>query len=216
MNPRIFFDLDGPILDVAERHHRVYADTVRELGGVPLVRGVFWEAKRQKTPELKILHQSGLIGANCESFQRLKLERIESEDYLRFDVIQPRVLSALQRLQGLHPLVLVTLRNSRPFLERQLAELGLWSFFTLVLSGRESSQEGWRIKSGLIQTNFPTVACTDWMVGDTETDILTGRHLGIRSVAVTNGIRSEALLQAMKPDLILPSAADFVGVNADF
>jgi phosphoglycolate phosphatase len=209
---RIFFDFDGPILDVSVRHHRVYADAVSELRGAPLGRDVFWEAKRHKTPEEEILRQSGLDAGAAEAFRRLKLERIEATRYLALDLLQPGIVPVLEQLASTHTLILVTLRNSRRQLEAQLEQLGLTVFFPLVLSGNESESEGWRVKCGLIQRHFPALDPVDWLIGDTETDVLAGKHLGLRTAAVTNGIRTKERLEALHPDVILPTAADFAQI----
>jgi phosphoglycolate phosphatase len=210
--PELFFDFDGPILDVSARHYRVYADAVGELGGTPLSREVFWEAKRRKTSEVEILFQSGLDARAAEVFRRLKLERIESARYLNYDLLQPGIGPVLQRLADKHALILVTLRNSREQLEAQLARLGLTPFFQLILSGNETETEGWRVKCGLIRKHFPMLDPSSWLIGDTETDIVAGKHLGLRTAAVTNGIRTREWLEALKPDAILPTAADFIEI----
>src|SRR4051812_18167971 len=124
-SPRIFFDFDGPILDVSERHYRVYATAVAELGGTPLAKDAFWDAKRRREPETAILATSRLAAAQAAEFQRLKLARIEARDYLMLDSVQPGVGEILERLHRQHLLTLVTLRNSRTMLEWQLDALAL-------------------------------------------------------------------------------------------
>jgi len=206
---KIFFDLDGPILDVSMRHHRVYANTVYELEGLPLSCDEYWEAKRQKISDTEILSQSQVSPAVYATYQDRKLARIESEAYLSLDLVQVGALPLLQRLQGNYSLILVTLRNSRCLLEWQLKELQLESFFTHVLSGREAAKDGWRIKSALINGAYTDLISTDWIVGDTETDILAGQYLGIRTAAICNGIRTREHLQALNPTRLLSSVAQF-------
>jgi phosphoglycolate phosphatase len=41
------------------------------------------------------------------------------------------------------------------------------------------------------------------IVGDTEVDIRAGKAVGIKTVAVTSGIRSRAALEAEGPDVIV-------------
>lgn len=190
----------------------MYADAVGELGGTPLNREVFWEAKRRRLPEKEILLQSGLDACATEVFRRLKLERIEASRYLNYDLLQPGIGPALQQLARQHTLILVTLRNSREQLEAQLARLGLIPFFQLILSGNETETEGWRVKYGLIRKHFPKLDPSSWLIGDTETDIMAGKHLGLRTAAVTNGIRTREWLEALKPDAILPTAAHFIQI----
>ena len=61
--PWIFLDLDGPVLDVSGRYHRIHRETVEALGGRPLPSPEYWEAKRNRVPESEILARTGLSPA---------------------------------------------------------------------------------------------------------------------------------------------------------
>jgi beta-phosphoglucomutase-like phosphatase (HAD superfamily) len=43
---KIFFDLDGTLIDVAPRHYHVYSEVVTELGRTPLAQSVYWRLER--------------------------------------------------------------------------------------------------------------------------------------------------------------------------
>ena len=43
------------------------------------------------------------------------------------------------------------------------------------------------------------------IIGDTETDIVSGKEFGLYSIAVENGIRSKTMLKKCKPDMIISS-----------
>ena len=47
------------------------------------------------------------------------------------------------------------------------------------------------------------------IIGDTEADIITGKNLGLYSIGVLSGIRSEDFLKKLNPDLIIKSIKDF-------
>ena len=53
----------------------------------------------------------------------------------------------------------------------------------------------------------------DFFAGDTATDILAGRALGIFTVAVCDGIRDEAFLRKLAPDYIIPSLVALSATN---
>ena len=55
----IFFDLDGPILDVSAKYYRVYHDLLDEFGFPSLPRDQYWEAKRNKVSDESILRKTG-------------------------------------------------------------------------------------------------------------------------------------------------------------
>ena len=47
------------------------------------------------------------------------------------------------------------------------------------------------------------------LIGDTETDIEAGKHLGYTTIAITNGIRNEKILKCSDPDHMYSSISDF-------
>ena len=76
-------------------------------------------------------------------------------------------------------------------------------YFGEVLSTNSVSVHDYsRLKADLIESTFNALDPGDIIVGDTETDILTGQELGIRTVAVLSGMRTEDVLQAVGPDFV--------------
>ncbi len=200
-------DLDGPILDVSPRHHRVYADGVRRLGGEPLDLGTFWAAKRGKISDHEILSRSGLPAA-AEAYQVIKRETIEAADYLSLDRLQPGARDILHRLAERHSLVLVTLRHSRRGLLHQLAVLEIASLFTHILSARAGAVPGWQVKRDLVLEAGVALGPGAFIAGDTETEIRAGRALAVSTIAVCDGIRDERHLRPLAPDWLIPTLAD--------
>lgn len=198
-----FLDLDGPLLDVSAKYHRVYADILAEAGYISLDRDDYWLAKQEKVPEFDILRRTG-TEALFDAYRQLRKERIETDRYLALDVLQTGALDVLDMLRGRFELVLVTLRSNRAQLEKELDALGLRQRLDLILcSGLETSPR-WRIKHDLILDTFGGQATTAaGLVGDTETDILAAKALGIFSVGVLSGIRSEAILRQARPNRII-------------
>lgn len=202
----IFFDLDGPILEVKFRHHRVYQEIVRAFGGLPLPLEEFWQAKRDRIEDATLVERSGLVPSQLDDFRHRRYELLESAPFLAEDLMQPDMDRVLGDLAAQQALFLVTLRRNRAALERQLDVLNLTRFFRKVLSGHEPGARPWIVKTSLIRASGVPYGPADWIVGDTETEIMAGRELGLRTVAVTNGIRSETILRAHQPDYLLPNA----------
>ena len=57
---KYFFDLDGTILDISKRYYFIYYDIIKKFGGVPLPKCVYWDYKRNKTPDDVILKRSNI------------------------------------------------------------------------------------------------------------------------------------------------------------
>lgn len=200
-----FIDLDGPILDVSRRHHLVYASIVEALGGTPLSIEAYWAAKRSRQDDATLLARSG-VPAALEEYETQKLSLIESPAYLEHDRLQPEIASTLSWLCGDYDLYLVTLRRRIRSAEHQLIELGIDGYFRSVLVGQEhwAGLPGWKVKCNLVHAACITCTAQDIFVGDTETDIQAGKTLGVRTIAVSNGIRDAELLSKLHPWLMLP------------
>lgn len=196
----IFFDLDGTLLDVANRHYRVYCEVTESFGGKPLSREKYWMLKRNKAVWQKILPMSGVEAAKEKLFLDEFIKLIEHEDYLRIDQLFNGVDSLLGLLSSRHHCYLVSLRRNPDRLERQLEWLDIKRFFKQVLSGHSES-EGYDVKIELLKSIPHQTG--DVIIGDTEADVKTGQALGLTTVAVLSGIRSREVLQELHPDYLV-------------
>ncbi|MCH8276159.1 MAG: hypothetical protein IIA50_01265 [Bacteroidetes bacterium] len=57
---KIYFDLDGPILDVSERYYEVYKNSLPK-GSKVLNKKTYWNLKRAAVPEEIIFSKRALI-----------------------------------------------------------------------------------------------------------------------------------------------------------
>ena len=208
---RICFDLDGPILDVSEKYYRIYYDLLRERRVPPIPKTEYWACKRRSIPEEAILQLSGITGW-AEEYHRLRQSRIETSEYLRFDSVWPGVREMLHDLSLQNSLVLVTFRHSPRALEWELKSLGLLPVFREVLfvSAAENVEDRAELKVTIVRERFGATPFSGWFVGDTETDIRAGRSLGLRTAAVTFGIRTVEHLLSQAPDILIQSPEELV------
>lgn len=196
----IFLDLDGPVLDVSARYHRVHRNVVQRHGGWPFPRAVYWEAKRNLVPETEILIRCGLspeAAREADAQRRLEIER---PDHLELDEPWPWMADVLDELWDLGRLGLVTLRQHRDRLDRQLDALGLHLFFREVVAGPGDGTP--EAKAALLRRSGISWGPGSVLVGDTEVDVASGRALGLRTVALGCGIRTPALLAPWSPDAL--------------
>jgi phosphoglycolate phosphatase-like HAD superfamily hydrolase len=204
-----FCDLDGPLLDVSEKYYRAYADLIMENGGQPISRERYWSLKRQRVSSGELLQLSAAQGLSVATFAGSWATRVESKEYLRYDRLQSGALEAVEAIARRYELALVTLRRSRDLLMWQLGETGLLASFDAILSSGEDRIPRWSIKHDLITAYYAGgTRSYSWFIGDTETDIEAGRNLGARTIAIFNGIRTEALLRCSSPDILLPAISE--------
>ncbi|HEX7182473.1 MAG TPA: HAD family hydrolase [Thermoanaerobaculia bacterium] len=206
---RIFLDLDGPVLDVSERYHRLHCDVVLARGGRPLDREDYWQAKRDQVPEAEILARAGLSSADINSAAAQRLREVETPGYLRLDRPWPWTAAVLEELARFAPLVLVTLRRHPDRLARQLDDLGLERRFDQIVAG--AGDDTPEAKASLLRAGGWDAAAGSVFVGDTEVDVAGGRALGFHTIALRCGIRSPARLEVCEPDSLLDDLRDVPG-----
>jgi phosphoglycolate phosphatase len=199
--PWIFLDLDGPVLDVSGRYHRVHQGTVEELGGRPLPQSEYWKAKRNRVPEPEILARTGLSPAAAAQAEAERLRRIETSQYLTLDLPWPWSAAVLGELARFAPIALVTLRSHPDRLAKQLDALDLIRHLECVVAGRGDGTTA--AKAALIRQSGIFWNSGSVLIGDTEVDVESGRALGLRTVALGCGIRTPALLEICSPDALL-------------
>jgi len=210
---KLFFDLDGPILDVSERYFEVYCECLKKTSFIPLSKDNYWNKKRQKISEVEILAVAPKTElTNIYTINRKKL--IEDPVFLEYDKVWTALLPTYERLFHEIPSVLVTLRNKPEHLHQQLRNLTINSWFCRVLSNPaiERSEDRWKIKVALIKESglLHDISPRDCLfVGDTETDILAGKNLGMKTAAIGFGIRTDDILLKYNPDLLFTTQLEF-------
>ena len=196
----IFFDLDGPLLDVAPRYKILHRNLLEGTGVTAMDSELYWERKRNRETEAAILEEIGASDIQpLYSSRRLNL--IEQDGYLEHDCPWLWTDCVLGTIAAYYPLVLVTVRSNTEALHRQLARLNLRHFFDAVLSEAAvdpvDEQKARLIRDYLSQQSLPERG--HWIIGDTEADIGAGQLLGLITVAVCCGIRDREHLAKLNP-----------------
>jgi phosphoglycolate phosphatase-like HAD superfamily hydrolase len=195
----IFLDLDGPVLEGRERHYACYRDIIEKKGGRPLDLDTYWQLKRQKTSRDVILEKSQ-FKAEYSVFMDAWMSSIESPSYLKYDALKPDVPQQLQRLKNhTRQLYLVTMRHNRAELLKQLDGFGILSFFDSVVDCPPLRQN--TKYEALKNLNFKKAL----VIGDTEEDVNTARHLGVPCIGISNGLRDP---RSIDTEHIFPELCD--------
>jgi phosphoglycolate phosphatase-like HAD superfamily hydrolase len=206
----LFLDLDGTLTDISRRLFEVYVTCLKEFNGTPLSQGEYWDLKKDKKDWGEILVLSGVDSKNEDQFLEKFISVIETPEELDKDVLFDDVLPLLDDLSRHHTLVLVSLRRNREQLLGQLERLGIKDFFAAILSGHSETVEGTLTKKAEAISEWGTFESSDISIGDGEADIASAKQLGIRSIAVTSGIRNRAWLEKYQPDVIVDTFAQAV------
>src|SRR6516162_7729490 len=118
----VYFDLDGPILDVSEKYYRVHQAILHDVGCPAGDKDEFWSLKRQRIAPTEILARS-CPNLAARAYSQAWLTLIETLEFLRFDTIVPGAVEVLQSLGSRYHLRLVTLRRSPSHLRWELETL---------------------------------------------------------------------------------------------
>lgn len=227
----LFCDFDGPIVDVSDRYYHTYQIGLAEIQGFYRQQGIclpihcldkeqFWQMKQERTPDPEIALRSGLQGGQINQFLDRVKEIVNRPDLLHQDQIQPGVKWALALLasQGVR-LVLVTLRQQSQA-RQMLRSYGVDGLFSSVWGAEDDhaaylnqSDHKTQLLQQAMAYSHRDGMTQSWMVGDTEADIVAGQAMGIPTIALTCGIRSNAYLQKFGPSRIhtdLLSAAHYL------
>lgn len=198
---KIFFDLDGTLIDSRDRLYRLFQHLVPSSN---LTFEDYWNYKRNKIDHKKILGTRYFFSEkDILSFQKNWLDIIELPEWLAFDKPFEGVTNFLKELKPEHELYLVTARQSKINVAMQLADFGWTNIFTKSFVTQQKAE-----KISLIENVIATSA-NDWFIGDTGKDIETGKSLGIKTAAVLSGFLNKEKLMEYEPDLIIDTVIDF-------
>lgn len=231
----IFCDFDGPIVDVSDRYYNTYLTALQEVqvehknagrspSIQPMTKEQFWSMKRHRIPDIEIALRSGLQRDEFDPFLHRVKQLVNHPRLLHYDCLQPGVDWALNLLHKHNvQLVLVTLR-CRTQAIKLLQEQGLLSLFTHVYGTSDEDVAYLNVvdyKVSLLKKAWHEQLCRygrplqAWMVGDTEADIQAGQAVGVPTVAITSGIRSQSYLKRFSPnytfDTLLDAAHELMG-----
>jgi len=221
---RIFTDFDGPIMDVSERYFQVYQfclEKVKEPNQsvTPLTKSEFWELKRSQTPEPEIAIKSGLNLVNQpQNFTRLRRENINAKAFFAYDRLHPWAIKALETAQdfGIELAVMTMRRESE--LYPVLTRYDLHRFFPsdriFCLKDDYLKTQDIKDKPRLMEraiATLPTIQ-NQWMVGDTEADLIAGNCHNIPTIAVLSGIRNQTQLELHQPKAIAQDLTEAIKI----
>lgn len=201
----IIFDLDGTLIDSSERLYQLFQKLVPES---EFSNEDYWNMKRNRINHKRILEiYFPLI--KFENFNDKWMELIEKDEYLYLDKNYPDTIDVLDRLSSSYNIVLLTARQLKSGLYRELERLGIKSYFNkiFVTEGRNTKEE---LLAKILETGMLKKNREDLFVGDTGKDIIVGNHFGYRTVAITHGFMNRKNLQKYDPDVLINNLWELV------
>ena len=222
MKKRIFTDFDGPIMDVSERYYQVYLyclEKIRHSDQIvnTLAKEEFWELKRSQVSEKEIAHLSGFKeDQQAIAFAHLRRATVHTNPYFDYDRLIESAVPALEKAQASGvELAVMTMRRRRE-LDPVLDRYNLRRFFPsdriFCLDDDYVKTVDTQDKPKLMkqaQSSLPSVDA-QWMVGDTEADILAAQSHNVPAIAVLSGIRNQTQLEKYQPNQIVANLVESI------
>lgn len=210
---RIYLDFDGPVVGNRVKYYSLYRDALAEQDAdvTPLAEERYWELKRHRVPDAEICALTSPT-VDPAAYLRYRDRWIEDERYTSLDVLVDGLADTAARWRaGGHDVRIATMRKRGETLCAELARLGVEAWCDRVLQS-EANDGHWGAKAQMLLEDLDGLDRSPGsavLVGDTEGDIMAARAASIPVVAVTNGIRAEALLRLFEPDAVLPTSTAF-------
>ena len=192
---KIFFDLDGTLLDSKPRLYHLFQFLVPES---KFTFEKYWKLKQDKVSHRELLTKYFEYSEEeIAKFTSEWMSLIETPEWLSYDKLFDGIKPFLDLLKQNHDLYVVTARQYEAVALRQIKDVGLAGIFKDVLVTLQKTEKEDLIKDRFDLTN------SDWFIGDTGKDIETGKKLGISTCAVLSGFLSKEQLLTYSPDIII-------------
>ena len=201
MRNKIFFDLDGTLIDSKQRLFELFQHLVPES---ELNFNQYWDLKKSKKSHSEILSSYYSYSEDfIVEFTRKWMLLIEAPVWLKYDVPFEGVSAFLNEVKVDYDLYLITARQNKNKAIVQVDSFGWECIFEEILVTEQKYE-----KAELIASSCSTLP-DDWLIGDTGKDILAGKELGIRTGAVTSGFMNEKTLLDYNPDIFFETVINF-------
>ena len=208
-----FFDLDGTLIDSSKDIAQATNYTLKQLGFPPL-------------PEEEIIKHVGyggkklLEGVLGKDNQYLieKAVSIFRDYYFNNPVVYtkpyPETLEVLENLKK-HDKKIAVITNKYESVSKEiLKKLNMLDYIDLIIGGDTLNEKKPSPKPVLYALENFGISCDDAiMIGDSETDVLSGKKANTKTCLVMFGYGKKELAKSYNPDYIIPKLSDVLKIS---
>lgn len=202
MKRKIFFDLDGTLIDSSQR---MYALFCKLNTNYKMCYDKYWNIKKQGISQKQMLMTYfNYLENECKEFHNNWMNNVENDDLLLLDRTFDDTIEVLEKLFINNDLFIVTARQKKDRTIKELENLKIIKFFKSIFITEQKID-----KEEIIKNNVPYANGDDIIIGDTGEDIETGIKLGIKKFGITTGMLNCDKLSSYNPDKVYGSLNEF-------
>lgn len=202
MKRKIFFDLDGTLIDSSQRMYTLFCKLNTNC---KMCYNEYWNIKKQGISQKQMLMSYFNYSENkCEEFHNNWMNNIENDDLLLLDKLFVNTIKILIKLIDNNDLFVATARQKKDSTIKELENLKIAKFFKSILITEQTIS-----KDKIIRNNILDIDKNDVIIGDTIEDIDTGVKLGIRKFGISTGMLSYNKLLSYNPDKVYSNLSEF-------
>lgn len=218
------FDFDGPIIDVSDRYYRAYLESLKGSSVNKtqiLTKEAFWKLKQNRITDLEISLLSGAGINDSKSSAESRKELSFKSEFLELDKLFDDVYKTFEYLKSSKiTFFIVTLRNSKQ-LNHAVKQFKLDKYidddYLFCIN------DGHKVVNDIQEKHILLISALNkfelspqdtWIIGDTETDIHSGRLAKFgKTIGISRGIRSKEQLEILKPDYIVKNLSEVISIS---
>lgn len=219
----IFFDFDGPIIDVSDRYYRAYLESLKDTDIESeniLQKEDFWKLKQNRITDLEVGLMSGLTFKEAKSSADKRRLLSFKTEYIMLDKVFDDVQKTIKQLKENDiSCYIVTLRRRSHLMltvkQYKLDRLFNMNFVYCLADNYDLQNDVSEKYSQLVNaiTEQGVNPQETWIVGDSETDIFAGRLAKYSKViGISRGMRSKDQLKTLNPDHVIDDLSSLIGL----
>ena len=208
----ICFDLDGTLV---KSHKTIYKTTLKALNDLKIPAAnldekLFYERIGHHFED--IFSEFNIPVNDFETF--INVYKNQYFDFIDESTLYEGIEETFKKLKSRNVLTSLLTTKGQEQAEKIINHFELGKYFNLVTGRRNGiAHKPSAEPLLLICRELNTTPEETLMVGDTELDILCGKHANSKTCAVTYGYRTKKVLEEQEPDLIIDSITDLINLN---
>ena len=206
----VIFDYDGTIVDTLEKYFFIHSEVVKSRSLPSLSYLNYSRYRRSGLTEMEILKlENPHLGESVLIMMSNEFSRkIEMISYTEFVKVKPNAQSVLKQIQKSGCTIsLCTFRKDLELLTDELKRFNLLKYFSLILCRSGHFEHAKDKRAMFLEIAGDSNNCL--VVGDSENDFLSAKHVGFDAVMISDGLRSSEFLSDLGVRMLVPNLRTF-------